>query len=132
MEKSLGDAGWTEDDHLRQMRSRNCIPRVADTGDRVVGVLLYSLHAEYIVIERLLVDPKYRRQGVALSLLQKPQQNHRGYVKCEVPEEHLDVQCLLRKAGFRAVSVFGNTYLFVWEGHDGRLRQLEATDARSF
>jgi ribosomal-protein-alanine N-acetyltransferase len=48
---------WSEDDYLRQLRHRNCIGMVVEVGLDILGVMLYELHRDRLVLLTIAASP---------------------------------------------------------------------------
>ncbi len=109
----VADAGTAsplgEQEILRQLRDRNCIGMVAESGDRVVGFMIYQLHKKRLEVVTLAVAPRWRNRGVGRALLaklaRKLSPDRRSVALLDVPEHALDVQKFLRACGVPAVAV---------------------------
>ena len=106
-----------EDALLAHLRERNCIPMVAEHGERVVGFMVYNLHKTRIEIIDFAVHPAFRRQGIGrqmvAKLINKLSSHQRTLLTLAVRETNLPGQLFFRSQGFRATSVvregYGNT-----------------------
>jgi ribosomal-protein-alanine N-acetyltransferase len=105
---------WLEEDFIRCLRERNCIGKVAEHEDRVVGVMVYELHDTRIHLLNFAVASDYRRRGVgsqmAAELIAKLSSQRRSRIVVEVPETNLAGQLWLREMGFRADAVLRDFY----------------------
>jgi ribosomal-protein-alanine N-acetyltransferase len=114
IEKQSFEFPWSEEDFVRCLRQRNCIGMVAESGDRIVGFMIYELHKARLHILNFAVDPECRRQGVGrqmtLKLCSKLSFQRRTRILLEVRETNLDAQLFFRSVGYRAVSVLRDFY----------------------
>ena len=114
MEKLSFEFPWQEKDFLRCLRQRNCIGRVADNKEKVVGFSIYELHKKEIRILNLAVDPTFRRSGVGSAIVEelvaKLSQERRTKVILEVRETNLPAQSFFSELGFRATSIMKDLY----------------------
>lgn len=111
MEKWSCSDPWSHQDYLVMLKQRDVIgtvimaPGEGQWGD-IQGAMLYRLQKDHLVLERMFVNSSERGRGFGSAMVQrlidKLSNQHRRYVECEVPEDRLDVQCLLRKHGFIA------------------------------
>jgi ribosomal-protein-alanine N-acetyltransferase len=62
---------WAEDDYLAVLQQRDCIGMVAEVGEKVVGVMVYRLHAKRLELLHLVVDPLWRGRAVGSQLIDK-------------------------------------------------------------
>ena len=108
----------TEDDILNNLRQRNVIAKVLEIreysqkpadyythGDEeIAGYMIYSLHKEFLVLERLIVDPKHRKKGFGKQMIEKLigklSHHRRIYIEANFYEEYLEVGAFLKKCGF--------------------------------
>lgn len=96
---------WTDSDWVTAICQRNIIGMVAeDQHSRIVGAMLYELNKGHLNIIRLLVDDRFRRQGVATEMLirlrDKLSQQRRNELVCCVNERNLPMLQLLKSFGF--------------------------------
>lgn len=121
---------WTDEDFLRRLRERNVILMIAEHDGEPVGYALYVLHRNHITIERMAVDPAWRRCGIGSQLAGKLQGkvsgHRRAWLSIRVAETDLGVQRWLNHRGFVAVGVLPEFYapdtdgiLFHWYLSDG-------------
>ena len=105
---------WTEADFLACLRQRNVIGMVAEHGDKVIGYMLYDLHARKMNVLNFAVDPDYRRQTVgeqmAAKLVSKLASNRRNRITLTVRETNLPAQLFWREQGFKCVRVLRGHY----------------------
>ena len=113
-EQSSFEYAWTEEDFLRCLRQRNCIGMVAESGERVVGFMIYELHKTKLHILNFAVHPAYRRHGVGVQmvakLVSKLSSHRRTRITLEVRETNLPAQLFFRAQDFRAVRVLRGYY----------------------
>jgi ribosomal-protein-alanine N-acetyltransferase len=105
---------WGEEDFIRCLRQRNCIGKVAEHKERVVGFMVYELHANRLHLLNLAVHEDCRFKGVGASLvgerIKALTHDRRSRIMCEVRETNLDAQLFFRRIGFRCVSVLREFY----------------------
>jgi [ribosomal protein S18]-alanine N-acetyltransferase len=105
---------WCEEEFLRVLRQRNCIGMVAESGERVVGFMIYELHKNKLHVLDFAVHPDFRRQGVGRQMVAKlvgKLSNHRRTrVALSVRETNLAAQLFYRIQGFRALEVVREYY----------------------
>lgn len=85
----------------------NSVGMVAlDRDDFILGFCLYNLDdREFYEIKHLVVDKAFQRLGVATSIINRMKgklNNHRNALGCNVCEDNLACQFLLRKMGFKS------------------------------
>ncbi len=125
------DYAWTEEDFLRCLRQRNCIGMVAESGERVIGFMIYELHKAKLHILNFAVNPDWRRQSVGsqmvAKLISKLSSHRRTRITLEVRESNLPGQVFFSKQGFRAVRVLRSFYED--SGEDAYLMEYRFADA---
>lgn len=114
----------TEDEFLGHLRQRNAIGMVAECRERIVGFMIYHLHAKHIQIAAFGVDHKLRRHGIGLEMLcklaSKLSGHKRSRIVVDVPESQLEAQLFFKACEFQATGVERNVYAdedayrFVW------------------
>jgi ribosomal-protein-alanine N-acetyltransferase len=113
-EQDSFEYAWNEEDFLRCLRQRNCIGMVAETGDKVVGFMIYELHKSKLHILNFAVHPTRRRRGIGtqmvLKLLSKLSNHRRTRITLAVRERNLAAQLFFRTQGFRATRVLRSHY----------------------
>ena len=105
---------WTEDDFLHCLRQRNCIGMVAESGDHVIGHVIYELHRNRLHILNLAIHPGHRRHHVGTQimtkLIGKLSSHRRARITLELRESNLIAQLFLKALGFVATKVVKNYY----------------------
>lgn len=100
---------WGEPDFLRELRRRDCIGMVAESGERVVGHMVYRLGKDRLELLNFAVDPAFRRMGVGTQmvakLVGKLSSHRRTRIVLDVRESNLAGQLFLRSQGFLATGV---------------------------
>lgn len=109
-ELCFGESAWTEEKLLRKSSTNLYVLKVAVRNDEVVGYMAYKLNTDHIRLVRLAVLPSERRTGVGVRLVEhlKEKMGRVKYLRsvvCDVPDDCLPVQLLLRNTGFRAVEI---------------------------
>lgn len=105
---------WAEEDFIRCLRQRNCIGMVAETGDKIVGYMIYELHRNRLEILNLAVHGEHRRSGVGSSMIAKlygklsPQRRTR--IDAAVCERNEVAHYWLKACGFTAVEILRDYY----------------------
>jgi ribosomal-protein-alanine N-acetyltransferase len=129
-ERASFEFAWSEDDFLQCLRQRNCIGMVAEVNDRVVGFMIYELHATRLHVLNFAVAPAARRQGIGAlmvdKLLGKMASHRRAKITLAVRERNLPAQLFFRSQDFRATRVLRNYYED--SGEDAFLMELRAPD----
>lgn len=136
IERRVFEFPWFEEDFIRCLRQRNCVGMVAERGDRIVGFMVYELHAKKVNIMNFAVHPEDQRTGVGQAmlgkLLSKLDDLCRVRITLEVRETNLEAQKFFRSMGFKAVAVLHDYYedspedAYVMEYVEQRIKELDA------
>ena len=114
IEEASFEFPWCEEEFIRCLRQRNCIGMVAERDDEVVGFMIYELHKSRLHLLNFAVDPRYRRESIGRSMLDKLvsklSSDRRNRIMLEVRETNLDAQLFFKQLGFRAISVLRDFY----------------------
>lgn len=105
---------WTEKAFKSCLARSNCVGLVAELGNRVVGFVIFETTKKRILLLNMAVHPKFRRNGVATtmlaSLVRRLSNNKQELIVAEVRESNLAAQLFFRSLNFRAVEVFRKYY----------------------
>ena len=71
IEEDSYDHPWSEEDFLRCLRQRNCIGMVAESGERVIGFMIYELHKTRLHILNFAVAADVRRRAIGRQMIEK-------------------------------------------------------------
>ena len=114
IESRTFDNPWSEADFVAALRRRNCIGIVAESGERIVGFMIYELEPNRIRLMNLAVCPDHRRTGIGSQLVQRLVSKlsimRRDSLAFEVRESNVGAQLFFRSLGFRVVSTLRNYY----------------------
>lgn len=99
---------WTDEDFCAALRNRYVIGIVAkDRQGRVVGFMVYELDKSRLFLQRLAVDPVFRRRGYASQmisrLVEKLNQQRRHSIALWLRESNLPAQLFFRARNFQCV-----------------------------
>ena len=114
IENASFDSPWSEEEFIRSLRNRNCIGMVAETGEKIVGYMIYELHRNRLEILNLAVHGEHRRSGVGSSMIAKlygklsPQRRTR--IDAAVCERNEVAHYWLKACGFTAVEILRDHY----------------------
>ncbi len=114
IEKSSFEFPWNEDEFMHCLRMRNCIGMVAEINEDVAGYMVYEIKRREIELLSFAVHPKYRRNGVGRTIIErliaKLDYQRRSRIVVEVRERNLPAQLFLRGMGFLCTQVLRNHY----------------------
>jgi ribosomal-protein-alanine N-acetyltransferase len=99
------EVAWTKQDFERQLQHKNCIGLVATLKEDIVGYVIYMLHKERIEVINMAVHPKYQKQGIGTTILEKIKNklgNKRNRMTVDIEEYNLIAQLFLKSNGFLA------------------------------
>lgn len=123
IEAEYGVCAWSRDQIIDYLRQPNAFGKALmnESGDVVLGYMLYRVVGSEINLNRILVRPESRRQGVGSAMLQRLQErvgvDGIRSVSCLIdnaPHNGLDT-CLITK-GFRLEWQGSSWVDFVYEG----------------
>lgn len=105
---------WSEEDFVRQLRSRNCIGMVAELDERILGFMVYELHRGYLQVHDFAVDPDHRRQGIGRAMIDRLKSkltpSRRNKLRLNVRESNLPALAFFRAQQFRATGILRGFY----------------------
>jgi [ribosomal protein S18]-alanine N-acetyltransferase len=104
---------WSEEDFLKALSNTNCIAMVAESGNTVIGYIVYLFQKNSIKIINMAVYPKCQRHGVGERIIDniKAKCARRGGVAClDVRETNLPAQLFFKAQGFKATKVIRDAY----------------------
>lgn len=108
------DYPWPEEDFIRVLRQRNCIGRVAEHKERIVGFNIYEIHKNRLHILNIAVHAAMQRRGVGTQMVEnlktKLSRDRRNRIMLEIRETNLAAQLFFRAQGFRCISVLREFY----------------------
>lgn len=113
IERAGNRTPWTEDDFLYALRQRNIIGMVAEdtTTGRIVGHMMYSLHAKHLTVLNLAYGNDRAVGGsMAAKLIGKLDSHRRTRIVFDVYELAVGRQVFLREVGFAAVRCLRDHY----------------------
>lgn len=96
---------WTEENFIVRLCQRNCIGRVAEYDNRVVGFMIYELYQDRIRLLNFAVAGDYRRFGVGTQMAKElinRLQDRRTMITLMAVEKKIPDPCLsfFEKQGF--------------------------------
>jgi [ribosomal protein S18]-alanine N-acetyltransferase len=114
IEQSSFEFPWAEEDFFRCLRQRNCIGMVAESGEELLGFMIYELHRNRLHLLNFAVAEEARRRGIGGQMLDKLinklSNQRRNRIMLEVRETNLSAQLFFRQRGFKAISVLRDFY----------------------
>lgn len=110
IEKQLSVYSWNEQDFLTALRQRNCFGSVAESGDKILGNLIFVTHPTEYELVKLTIHPSHYRRQVASQFIDKLKGRlgnlNRNKITGVVEESNLTAQLFFKNQGFQAVEVF--------------------------
>ena len=104
---------WSEQELTDRAKQRDTIAMIAERNDQIVGFTMYELHPNRLHITNMVVDQKYRREGIGRTIMEKLisklDAERRNRITLLTSESNLIFQQFLRAMGFRAVQIVRNT-----------------------
>lgn len=114
IENASFDSPWSGYEFIRSLRNRNCICMVAETGEKIVGYMIYELHRNRLEILNLAVHGEHRRSGVGSSMIAKLygklSTQRRTRIDAAVCERNEVAHYWLKACGFTAVEILRDYY----------------------
>ena len=105
---------WTAEDFLLCLKERNVIGMVAESGDEIVGFMIYELLKSQLHVLNFAVCPTARRRHVGsqmvAKLISKLSKVHRQQIVLEVRETNLNAQKFFRNQCLKATGILRNHY----------------------
>lgn len=127
------DFAWTEEEFIRCLRMRNCIGMVAESGEKIVGFMIYELWKTRLHILNFAVHPdyRYRRIGQQMfaKLCGKLSPLRRTRITMDIHESNLDAQLFFQACGARATKVVRDFY--DGYGGDAYVMEINVDEAES-
>lgn len=122
---AFGAAAWDETRFIDHLRSRNCICLVAEhpKAGLILGYMIYELHKWWFSLTRLAVSPWWWRAGIGSQLVAKLQAKcgrQRPVIDAIVTDENIELLCLLRSRGFKAVDCRESIVTMTWTHEEQR------------
>ena len=99
IENASFDSPWSEEEFIRSLRNRNFIGMVAETGEKIVGYMIYELHRNRLEILNLAVHGEHKLS---------PQRRTR--IDAAVCERNEIAHYWLKACGFTAVVILRDHY----------------------
>ena len=107
MDEVLFKHSWSAKDYETVLRNRATILMVAESGNKIVGYMIYQMHTSHIEIVRFATMP--RRSGFGRLLfsraIYKVFSHCRSHLVIRVPESNLDAQLFFAAMGCKATAV---------------------------
>lgn len=119
IERNAFESPWTGEEFLRNLRKRNCIGMSAEYvgchADRVVGFMIYELHAKHLHVLNFAVAADVRRRGVGTQMVEKlisrlGTGQRRTRITLELRETNVTAQVFFRSLGFVSTGIIHDYY----------------------
>ena len=114
IERASFEFPWLEEEFVACLRQRNCILRVAEIGERIVGFVSWELHKTRLHLLTVAVHPDFRLRGAGRALIALPIRRltptRRNRLTLEIRERNLGAQLFFCRMGFRCTSVLHDFY----------------------
>lgn len=130
IEKQSFPDPWTKQDFHRVLDNKNCICRVAEEGDELIGYMVYEYNSTSYNIVNLAVARHYRRHGVAKflvsGLMSQMSDSCKHRILVSVSDRNLGAQLLFKSLGFRAEKISRNFFGADHNSYDFRFMKKTA------
>lgn len=114
IERESFEFPWFEEEFLRCLRQRNCIGMVAESGERVVGFMIYELRKTKLELLNLAVDPEFQLRNVGTQMINKLigklSPDRRTKIDVVVRERNLAAQLFFKATGFICTKTLKKMY----------------------
>lgn len=113
IERMCFDDPWSLEHFAEVISCRNCIGRVCERDDSVVGYIVYDIHRSYYHVLNMAVIPSERGMGVAtemINMLKSQLGVTRDRIVMQVVDTNLTTHLWLQRHGFVATHVLPNYY----------------------
>jgi ribosomal-protein-alanine N-acetyltransferase len=114
IENSIFEFPFSENDFKKCLRQRNCIGKVAEYKEKIIGYMLYELHEDTIMMINLGVKESFQRRSVGSQIvdnvIKKIDNKIKNKISLGVRETNFKAQVFFRSKGFIATSVMRNPY----------------------
>jgi ribosomal-protein-alanine N-acetyltransferase len=114
IERASFESPWFEEEFVACLRQRNCIFRVAEIGERIVGFVSYELRKTRLHLLNVAVHPDFRLRGVGRALIELPIRRltptRRNRLTLEIRERNLGAQLFFSRMGFRCTAQLHDFY----------------------
>lgn len=114
IEKQSFPDPWTKQDFHRVFENKNCVCRVCEDGEEVVGYMVYEYDAISYNIINLAVVKHYRRHGVARflvsGLISQMSDSSKYQMFASVSDRNLGAQLFFKAMEFKAEKISRNFF----------------------
>ena len=114
VENACFEFPWNEEDFIRCLRQRNCMGKVVESDDRIVGCMIYQLFKNRIELINFAVHPSYQAKGAGRCMVEKLvgklSRERRSRILVAVRESNLGAQMFFSSVGFLATEVIPSGY----------------------
>lgn len=116
-------------------------PWIVEQEGAVVAFFVYQVYRGRIQVDKLVVDPAYRRQGIGFSIVEKLYNKlaepYRRCIEIQARESNIEGQQFLRASGFRATAIVPNSFAspsedaYVFKAYNEEIQQLKKLERSS-
>jgi ribosomal protein S18 acetylase RimI-like enzyme len=137
LDEAANVRSWDAEQFISTLKGGNSTGHILELCDsgRVIGCILYEIHANHYEITKFVVHPEFRNSGVANDLLRilknKLSVDRRPLINAIVDEYDTATQQLLWAAGFRATGVMQGYFESLFETSDGYVFKYSVTDKKA-
>ena len=114
IERQSFEFPWSVEDFIMCLRQRNCIGMVAESGEKVHGLMIYELHKTRLHLLNFAVDPGSRMRTIGRQMVKKLtdklSDQRRKYITLEVRETNTSALMFFKACGFQATGMIPNYY----------------------
>lgn len=115
IEKECFTIPWQKKDFQTCLAKKSIVCIVAKISGRIIGFIIYERMKKRLQLLNLAIHPKYRRRGIASTLIKKVTTRKEDdaciIVAAEVRESNLSCQLLLKNCGFIASQILPKYYV---------------------
>lgn len=109
IEQEVFEFPWFEEDFIKCLRQRNAIGMVAESGERIVGYMIYELFKTKLKIINFAVDSDFHFRGIgrqmAEKLIDKLSSERRVRISTTIRETNLPAQLFFKKMDFKCIRI---------------------------
>ena len=110
IENTCFSTPWSLNSIVESLKNECSVFYVAVVDNQVVGYMGLQIFSGEGYVTNIAVMPEYRKQGLALALMNKQMQNDMDFITLEVRQSNIPAISLYDKLGFKTVGVRKNYY----------------------